>query len=741
MPDTLHEKLPLSGRGRRIAFLALTGAAALAVVLFVDLSPRVDRDFFFSSDDPQLQQDRRILELFPLRPQLIVSAAGDILSLDYARRVGRLSQDLANVDGVLRIRDIHHGPDHMEDALENALWRRLLISEDRGATNLILTLDTSEPSEFRSVIAGIERAVERHRAEGFELAISGVPYVVEQIRRSVLRDLKVFGVAVVVAFGLVVLLLYHSGWILVGTMTAAGLASLLTLLARPLLGLEPDVLTPNITTVVFVLTLSHVVFLTANWKNAAREPGPGDERDGAGGDARGDDLIVRAVRWTGPASFWAMTTTLLGFLSLLLASAKPVRNFGLSCAVGSVLAFLGAYVVYPAYLGRADPAREVTPGLDRRMGAVFARRNDAAVVLLLLAVLVAAPGLASLNTDPSLFAYFDEDSRIAQGLERVDRTGGSSPLELVIRLPGGGELSEDEAFERMWRLQLQLERDPAVGSVISLPVLMAEAKDETPWPLNEILSWDRFLEEMRKPEFDRIARAFITRDHRHGRFMLRMKEAGREEPRDAVVGRLEALVRDHGFTPALTGGLYRLQGQLAELVRSSLVTGLVGLILLFSIVAYVVSRSLPVAAVMTATLVMIPVALLGTLGHLGTPLDVVSVPAAALALAIGVDDLVHLVFHARRTGRREPAGDGGSVLAGWEVWVDARRALWRAVLGSSLVVTIGFGLLFLSAFPSTRRLGLSVVLGVAAAIFLVLLVFPRLAELSTRIAASGRAEG
>lgn len=110
MLGVLHEKLPLSGRGRRIAFLALTGAAALAVVLFVDLSPRVDRDFFFSSDDPQLQQDRRILELFPLRPQAIVSAAGDIYSLDYARRVGRLSRDLSEVDGVLRIRDIHHFP-------------------------------------------------------------------------------------------------------------------------------------------------------------------------------------------------------------------------------------------------------------------------------------------------------------------------------------------------------------------------------------------------------------------------------------------------------------------------------------------------------------------------------------------------------------------------------------------------------------------------------------------------------
>ena len=53
-----------------------------------------------------------------------------------------------------------------------------------------------------------------------------------------------------------------------------------------------------------------------------------------------------------------MTTTLLGFLSLLVATAKPLRELGIAGAIGTLTAIAVAYSVYPAFLGRWASVRE-----------------------------------------------------------------------------------------------------------------------------------------------------------------------------------------------------------------------------------------------------------------------------------------------------------------------------------------------------------------------------------------------
>src|SRR5512145_3229674 len=82
------------------------------------------------------------------------------------------------------------------------------------------------------------------------------------------------------------------------------------------------------------------------------------------------------------------------------------------------------------------------------------------------ACLLLGVGIFRLDTDPSLLSYFPEELRLS--LERVDRSGGSSIMELVIRDSRSRKLDNNESYERLWRLQRDLERDREIGSVISL---------------------------------------------------------------------------------------------------------------------------------------------------------------------------------------------------------------------------------------------------------------------------------
>lgn len=140
---------------------------------------------------------------------------------------------------------------------------------------------------------------------------------------------------------------------------------------------------------------------------------------------------------------------------------------------------------------------------------------------------VAAIGLPHLNTDPPLFFYFKKGSDIRQGLEAVDRSGGSSPLKLEVEDIHGARLDTKEAYKRLWALNDALEKDPAVGKAMSLPVI--ESEIDRRW-YSELFSVEGFFQGKSKkqeelgvlesPKHGAPARQFITPDHKDVRYIV-----------------------------------------------------------------------------------------------------------------------------------------------------------------------------------------------------------------------------
>ncbi|MCB1057338.1 MAG: MMPL family transporter, partial [Acidobacteria bacterium] len=330
--------------------------------------------------------------------------------------------------------------------------------------------------------------------------------------------------------------------------------------------------------------------------------------------------------------------------------------------------------------------------------------------------LVAAFGLPRLDTDPSLLSYFARGGDLREGLEAIDDAGGSSPLSLVATDGEGLGFDQPAAAERLAAAQAALEADPAVGTTLSLAVVLEEARRV---PLASFLPLPQLLNLLSGPAYQNVARGFVTDDRKDALFLLRMRESTERGSRLAEVDRLRNTLRANGLEPRLVGGLYALQGQLSALVARSLLLGLGALILLFLGIAAVVARELRTAAAMVLCLLALPILILGTLGWLERPLDVIASPSANVALALGIDSMIHLVVRRRRL-RAEGLGVG-------ESWTAARHQMALPIAGAALVIGAGFGIFGLSSFPPTRNFGLAVVVGTLAAAALALFVLPRLA--------------
>lgn len=672
------------------AALAIVGVAWVA--RFVDVSPRVEGDFFFAEDDPQMQASQAVAARFPSTPQVILRVedlAGD--SAAYRTRVAALTGELLDIEGIVG------GYSITTDNPASPLFGRILLTPDSAATNVILSTDDTDPE---ILVPRIEAVVARHADANLGVLTSGVPVIVELIRRSLYRDLVVFSLAAVLLFGLLIGFVYRDVAIVVGTLATTFASVSLTLILVQAIGVPIGLLTANLVTIVFVLTLSHVVFLTANWKR----------RVAAVSDR--SEALRLGIRDTMEGSFWSMATTLLGFLSLLMASAEPLRDLGLAGSVGALTGFLTAYTLYPAFISRWAKVRPVGESVLAQ-GSAGGRRGVVAAIVAIIAV--AAVGVLRVNTDPGLLTYFGEGTELREGLEQMDRDGGSSTLDIVVRNPDGGRLDAPAAFAELEVLHAAIETDSAVGVALSPTVLVAHART---LPLARLLPTPMLLDLASSPQLGGVGLGYITRERDEAHYFLRMRESGDEEDREVVMDRLRGYATDAGLEPVAIAGLYDLQLQLSRLISSSLVTGIGGLLVLFLGVAIVVSRSVGTALKMWVCLAGIPAVVLGTFGHLGLAVDIITSPAANVALGMGADSMIHLVVRVRRL---TAAGDAVP-------WTRAVEQIGRPVLGATGIISAGFGIFVLSTFPPTQRFGLAVILGTAAAAALALIVLPGLAR-------------
>lgn len=726
---TSERKLDVQGKAtllRILPILVCLGITGIVAVVFfhsVDLKPQVGENFFFAKNDPQVRSDNEISKTFPGQMNEIdFTITGDIASPAYADRIHALSVELAKVPGVTAVISINpgpkgHGPKDIKDALKSSLWTNVLIGKRHRSTDVIATVkdDIGERT-----IDGVQALKKKFDRPGFEVAISGLPYVTEMISRTMARDLRTFSLAAVAVFGVVLFVVFRSPWILLGAFVACANSSAATLIINQRIHIPIGPVTASLSTMVFVMTLSPVVFLTYNWIGIRHQK----------------QLVGRAAAWAavketvGP-SFWSAVCMLLGFISLMLVSATSMKHLGMGGAVGATMAFLAAYILYPWFLALASPPEAKfgwTKGIASRLRSFFSERHRLIAVALMIFGVVGAIGMLRLNTDPPLFFYFKKGSDIRQGLEAVDRSGGSSPLKLEVEDIHRAPLNTGEAYKRLWALNDALEKDAAVGKAMSLPVIQSEI--DRRW-YSDLLSIKGFFQEKSKkqeevgvlesPKHGDPAQQFITPDHDKALFLLRMRETVRTASREQVIHRLEGTVHREGFRTLLVGSEYSLLGDMGRLIKSSIITGLLILTGIFTVMGFIFSRSWRTGLAMLVTLAIIPVVVRGYIVYVGMPLGFITASAANLDLGMGVDAMIYLTVFARRNGKN---------LSSWEPWSKACSHLWRPIGTNFLVICCGFGIFLPSNFPPTLRFGVFVIFGSATAASAALFLFPWLASVS-----------
>ena len=129
-------------------------------------------------------------------------------------------------------------------------------------------------------------------------------------------------------------------------------------------------------------------------------------------------------------------------------------------------------------------------------------------------------------------------------------------------------------------------------------------------------------------------------------------------------------------------------------------------------------RSLRLAVAALIPTVLPIVVTLGTMGWIGMSLDVGRAMIAVVLLGIGVDDSIHILSH-YQIQRRAGEGPRAAIRA-------ALLHTGRAVVTTSLALSLGFLTLMGSAWQSIASFGFFVAIAILAALAAALFVLPAL---------------
>lgn len=590
--------------------------------------------------------------------------------------------------------------------LSSPLLVRRLVSVDGKTTAVLAQMRT--PAQFSSVpeqqaaVASVEKVLAAHPPpRGVVVRLTGAPVVEVGVTESLIKDQLVLMPAVMTVLLVMLFLMFRSSHGIILCMAAVNAATIGTAGIFALLGRPVDIIGSVIPTTILVYGVVDPIFVLTRVLGKLEA-----------GRTR-TDAIVESFKELGWPCLLTSLTTALGFASFVTARAPTIRYYGISVAIGVLLAWVTTMTVLPLLLSVFPLPKRRFSGLalsrfiDGKLASLwgFLKRRLGLAVVATCVVLVAGAFAARKQHINNVYVDGLPHGQ-AQADVRALESRLSGVVRLTVHLDGApGAMKRPEVLKAIELIDTTMERHPLVTTSSSLADLVGEANQafHAGDPTQHVVPASQALVAQYLALVDPADRAdFVTDDYAKSHIALLLLDTGSEDAR-AVAGYLEAVIARSGLAAlgvhaALTGNAVVNYSELDHVVEE-LLYGFVIAFLVIVALQWIMFRSLRIALISVVPNLLPMIACFVALRVLGFPLKIDS----ALVLCISIGGLFNTTIHfAARVRQRVAAGDREPDA----VILHAMRATGPASLFTAATLSAGFAVLLLSSFPGLRALGL-----------------------------------
>ncbi|MCX5644301.1 MAG: MMPL family transporter [Phycisphaerae bacterium] len=647
-----------------------------------------------------------------------------------------------------------------DDRYEDFVQRRNALHEKRAAGSLTaaerieLTEVVRQFTQYRDEVRrqehhnvqAIRSIMDRYRPDG-TLFLGGVSMIADDMISFIKSDLRVFGTAVFLLLVLTIAVIFRRVYWVVLPMVTCLVSVIYTVGFLGWFDWEVTVVSSNFISLQLIITLAMTIHLMVRYRElAADQPDIGQR-----------ELIRATIGAMLRPCVYSGLTTMFGFASLIFCNIRPIINFGYIMVVGVAISIIVPFLLLPAVLMLLPRDRPWSRGqskwlLTPMLGRFTVAHGPLIVVGSLVLLAVNGVGIRKLQVENCFINYFKSTTEINQGMKVVDQQlGGTTPLDVVIDFEqatppeavrsgaGTGTEAVIEEFdtaaqgtqqkywftpEKMARIAAvhdYLDALPETGKVLSVVTLVrmiervngGKALDN----VELALLFNQIPDQLRQI----LVTPYVSVEHNQARLTVRIRDSDPSLKRNELLKKIQAdLTGRLGLPPEqvhLAGILVLYDNMLQSLYTSQVAT--MGFATLSLMGAYVVLfRSLRLAIIAIFPNLLAISCVLGVMGWLGIPLDMMTITIAAIGVGLADDDTIHYMHRFKHEVETE-----GSYRVALH---RSHDSIGRAIYYTTVTLAIGFSILSLSNFIPTIYFGLLTVLAITMALFASLTVLPQL---------------
>ena len=645
------------------------------------------------------------------------------------------------------------------EILSSPVFRNFVISEDGKTSGIIVNIkknneinniknkskeeieilkDQIKKKNHQNIIE-IRDIIESYKDIG-KIHLGGIPMIADDMMSFIKSDIIVFGIGVLLfIIGTLWFVFRKLIWIIV-PISSCFFSVIIMMGILGLLGWKVTVISSNFIALMLILTMAMNIHMSTRFLQLREN--------------YLDKNILELIFLTTKKMFWpilyTILTTIIAFLSLIFSEIKPIIDFGWMMTLGLITSFIITFTLLPTLINFV-PKESIS--LKRYENSIitsfFAKisQNNHKMIFSITGVVIilSLVGMSRLEVENSFINYFSKKTEIYKGMKLIDeKLGGTTPLEVILKFPEKEKLviDEEDEFEdwgdedkqndeRYWFTKDKIDKIasvhnyldslPEVGKVLSFSSIIDVAttlnNNKELGTLEMGVLYSKIPESIKKEIID----PYISIKDNEARINLRIIDSQENLRRNDLIKKInydlenEIGLKQEEFK--LAGVLILFNNLLQSLFKSQILT--LGLVMVGIFSMFVILfKNIKLSLIGVVPNFIAAFFILGIIGLLGIPLDMMTITIAAITIGIAVDNSIHYIYRFKEEFNN--FNDYNKTL------ILCHSTVGKAILNTSITIVFGFSILVLSKFIPTIYFGIFTGLAMLLAMISVLTLLPSL---------------
>ena len=678
---------------------------------------------------PNLDKNRGFQEILnsPIYKDYVISKDGKTSGVViYLKTDERLNEYIK-----LKEKYFFENKEKKQSSLEKKKYKKFL-KEYENYKNLYNKRNHQNISEIRDII--------NKYGENAKIHLGGIPMIADDMMSYIKNDIVVFGIGVFLFIIFTLWFIFRNiKWVVMPLLgCATSVIIMIGLLG--LIGWKVTVISSNFIALMLILNMAMNIHVTVRFLQLKKENPSLTKKE----------AVLEASKKMMLPILYTVLTTICAFLSLIFSGIKPIIDFGWMMTLGLIVSLFVTFLLLPCLLNIFSSENEINIKdterslITRVLGSIAKKNGNLLFGTTILIVIASVVGISKLEVENSFINYFDKETEIYKGMKKIDDDlGGTTPLNIIIKFPTKKIDENDDEFsewdddvenkedkskywftrdkmDKILEVHDYLDSLPEIGKVLSFGSILRVAEDLNKKELQSLeiaVLYSKIPEEIKKE----IVSPYISVDDDEARIAVRIKDSLENLRRNDLINKID---RELNTKLKLDKEEYKLAGVLIlfnnllqSLFKSQILT--LGIVMLGIFAMFLILfRNIALSLIGVVPNFIAAFFILGIIGLMRIPLDMMTITIAAITIGIAVDNSIHYIYRFKEEFKK---------INNYTKTLDrCHSTVGIAILNTSITIVFGFSILVFSNFIPTIYFGVFTGIAMLLAMISVLTLLPKL---------------